>query len=93
MHSIGRGIDYRRVGEHFRATVKRAGITAPGRLPRLPPPRLASMLISNGLNVVFVSRQFGHANPNITLSTYAHLWGKQTTRRPRARHSKQATQR
>ena len=34
------------------------------------------MLISNGLNVVFVSRQFGHANPNITLSTYAHLWGQ-----------------
>lgn len=34
------------------------------------------MLISNGLNVVFVSRQLGHANPNVTLSTYAHLWGQ-----------------
>jgi integrase len=26
------------------------------------------------LNVVFVSRQLGHANPNITLGVYAHLF-------------------
>jgi hypothetical protein len=25
-----------------------------------------------GLNVVFISRQPGHANPTVTLSTYAH---------------------
>ena len=34
----------------------------------------ASLLISRGLNVVFVSRQLGHANPNITLEVYAHLF-------------------
>ena len=36
----------------------------------------ASLLISNGLNVVFVSRQLGHANANITLGVYAHLFGQ-----------------
>jgi integrase len=36
----------------------------------------ASMLIAAGLNVVFVSRQLGHANANITLGTYAHLYAQ-----------------
>ena len=36
----------------------------------------ASLLISNGLNVVFVSRQLGHANANITLEVYAHLFAQ-----------------
>jgi hypothetical protein len=27
-----------------------------------------------GLTVVFVTRQLGHANPTVTLSTYAHLF-------------------
>jgi integrase len=36
----------------------------------------ASLLISNGLNVVFVSRQLGRANPNITLGVYAHLFAQ-----------------
>ncbi len=34
------------------------------------------MLIASGLDVVFVSRQLGHANPTVTLSTYAHLFQK-----------------
>jgi integrase len=34
----------------------------------------ASLLIAQGANVVFLSRQLGHANPNITLSVYAHLF-------------------
>lgn len=34
----------------------------------------ASLLIAQGLNVVFVSRQLGHASPSITLSVYAHLF-------------------
>jgi hypothetical protein len=33
-------------------------------------------LIAEGLNVVFVARQLRHANPNVTLSTYAHLFGQ-----------------
>jgi integrase len=40
----------------------------------------ASLLIAEGLDVVFVSRQLGHANPSITLSIYAHLFD-------RARHA------
>ena len=36
----------------------------------------ASLLISAGLNVVYVSRQLGHANPNIILRTYAHLYAR-----------------
>jgi len=34
------------------------------------------MLIAQGLDVVFVSRQLGHANPNITLGVYAHLYAR-----------------
>jgi integrase len=34
----------------------------------------ASLLIAQGLNVTFVSRQLGHANPAITLGIYAHLF-------------------
>ncbi len=33
----------------------------------------ASILVSQGYDVVFVSRQLGHANPAITLKVYAHL--------------------
>jgi integrase len=33
----------------------------------------ASLLIGTGLDVVYVSRQLGHASPNVTLGVYAHL--------------------
>jgi integrase len=71
----GRGLDYRDVGEAFRAAVKRAGISAAGRLS-LHSLRhtFASLLIARRLDVVFVSRQLGHANPTVTLGTYAHLF-------------------
>ena len=76
-NTIGRGIDYRDVGEDFRATLQRSGIAAPGRLT-LHSFRhgYASLLISSGLNVVYVSRQLGHANPAITLKIYAHLYAQ-----------------
>jgi integrase len=38
----------------------------------------ASMLIREGADVVFVSRQLGHANPAITLIIYAHLFDSET---------------
>jgi integrase len=76
-NGVGRGLDYRKVGEGFRRAVKRAGIRAPGKLTLHSLRHLfASMLISNGLNVVFVSRQLGHANPSVTLGTYAHLFAQ-----------------
>ena len=34
----------------------------------------ASILIAEGNNVVYVSRQMGHAKPSITLNVYAHLF-------------------
>ncbi len=33
-----------------------------------------SILISQGNDVVFVSRQMGHASPSITLDVYGHLF-------------------
>jgi hypothetical protein len=42
----------------------------------------ASILIREGADVVFISRQLGHANPSITLRIHAHLFGadEQATR-------------
>jgi integrase len=36
----------------------------------------ASLLIANGLDVVFVSRQLGHAKATTTLGVYAHLFAQ-----------------
>lgn len=36
----------------------------------------ASQLIDAGIDVVTISRRLGHANPNITLKVYAHLFRK-----------------
>ena len=71
----GRGLDYRDVGEAFRHAVNAAELQAPGKLT-LHSLRhgYAPLLIANGLNVVYVSRQLGHANPGITLEVYAHLF-------------------
>lgn len=35
----------------------------------------ASILLANGVPLIVVSRQLGHANPNITATIYAHLLG------------------
>jgi integrase len=74
-NTLGRPLDYRDVGKGFRSAVERSGVSAAGRLS-LHSLRhgFASLLIAKGLNVVFVSRQLGHANPTITLGTYAHLF-------------------
>jgi integrase len=73
-NTLGRGLDYRDVGEGFRQAVRRSGLQAPGKLT-LHSLRhtFASLLIARRLDVVFVSRQLGHANPSITLGVYAHL--------------------
>jgi integrase-like protein len=36
----------------------------------------ASVLIANGANVVFVSRQLGHSSPDVTLRVYSHLFDR-----------------
>jgi integrase len=75
--TTGRGLDHRHVGNAFRLAVRRAWLTGPGRLS-LHSLRhgFASLLIANGLDDVFVSRQLGHANATVTLSTYAHLFAR-----------------
>ena len=75
--AAGRSLDYRRVGTAFRPAVQQAGVRGAGRLS-LHSLRhgYASMLIGSGLDVVFVSRQLGHANPGVTLKVYAHLYGR-----------------
>jgi integrase len=39
----------------------------------------ASALIAAGLDVVKISRRLGHADPTVTLRTYAHLFDKADT--------------
>src|SRR5262249_34428706 len=36
----------------------------------------ASQLIDAGVDIVTISKRLGHAKPNITLGTYAHLFRK-----------------
>jgi integrase len=60
--------------------MERAGLDGDGR-PRLRFHDLrhcfASLLIAEGLDGVYVSRQLGHANPAITFSVYAKLFDRQ----------------
>ncbi len=67
--------------------LERAGLAGDGR-PRLRFHDLrhtfASLLVAQGADVVFVSRQLGHANPSITLSVYSHLFD-------RARHAERTS--
>jgi integrase len=49
----------------------------------------ASLLIAQGLDVVYVSRTLGHADPSITLKRYAHLWDA-TAHSERARAAQDA---
>jgi integrase len=73
----GRCLDYRKVGDAFRLAVRRTGIREDGRLS-LHSLRhgFASLLIAEGLDIVFVSRQLGHADASVTLSVYAHLFAR-----------------
>jgi integrase len=36
----------------------------------------ASLLVAEGLNIVYVSRQLGHATPSFTLNVYLHLFDR-----------------
>jgi integrase len=64
----------RHAGDNFRIAVRRSGVRADGRLSMHSPRHgYASLLIADGIDIVYVSRQLGHANPGITLKVYAHL--------------------
>lgn len=34
----------------------------------------ASLLVAQGGNVVYISRQLGHSSPSVTLDVYSHLF-------------------
>jgi integrase len=91
-NTIGRGRDYRDVGEGFRSAIKKAGLAGDGKRLILHSLRhtFASLLIAQGLNIVFVSRQLGHANATITLEVYAHLF-EQADHATAARNALDAT--
>jgi integrase len=84
----GRPMNYRNVTRRgFSAAVERAQVNRPGE-PRLRFHDLrhtfASLLVAQGLNVVFISRQLGHASSSFTLDVYSHLFD-------RAQHARQAS--
>ena len=74
---VGRCMDYTAVSSAFRRTVIRSGLEIDGRFS-LHSLRhgYASILISEGLDLLFVGRQLGHAKPTTTLSVYAHFFEK-----------------
>jgi integrase len=62
--------------------LRRAGLVADGdgrSVPLVTPHGLrhtcASIMLARGVPLIVVSRQLGHANPNITATIYAHLLG------------------
>jgi integrase len=75
---VGKGLDRHNVSRRgLAAAVKKATLAEPTRA-KITMHQLrhcfASLLVAQGLNVVFVSRQLGHASPAITLNVYAHLF-------------------
>lgn len=72
------GLDHRNVRNRgFYKPVGKAKLNRPGeRTLTFHDLRhvFASILIAEGNNVVYVSRQMGHAKPSITLNVYAHLF-------------------
>jgi integrase len=85
--ATGAPLHYRNVVRRgLDVAVQRAGL---GNEPRLRFHDLrhtfASLLIAEGLDVVFVSRQLGHASTSVTLDVYAHLFDRESHgRRARA---------
>jgi integrase len=75
----GTPLNWRNV-EHrgFDHALERAKLTRPDGKPVLHDCRhtFASLLIAQGLDIVFISRQLGHANPATTLRIYAHQFDR-----------------
>jgi integrase len=85
---VGTPLYWRNVSKRgLEVAVKRAGLDCDGRARlRFHDLRhtFASLLIAEGSNVVFASRQLGHASPRMNLDVYAHLFD-------RAEHAQRAS--
>lgn len=85
----GRPLYYRNLIRGLRLALAKAGLDADGQ-PRLRFYDLrhthASLLIAQGLNIVFISHQLGHASPSFTLDVYGGLFD-------RAEHARRARDR
>jgi integrase len=68
----GRTMGYWVLQDKFEATATTAGVE--GVTPHAMRHTFASILISEGRSVEFVSRQLGHAHTSTTLDTYSHLF-------------------
>ena len=57
--------------------LRRAGLVDADGVPLVTPHGLrhtaASLMLAAGVPLIVVSRQLGHANPNVTAQVYAHL--------------------
>src|SRR3954452_12933447 len=78
--ATGRPMYYRNVSRRgLTAAIVKAGLAHEGE-PRLRFHDLrhtyASLLIAQGLNVVFISRQLGHASASMTLDVYGGLFDR-----------------
>lgn len=80
----GGGLDHRNIGRVWHGIRAAAKLAEP--MPRFHDLRhtAASLWISEGSDVVYVSRVLGHSSPSITLDVYADLFD-------RARHEEKAT--
>ncbi len=67
----GLPVDADRFGHQWRTACRAAGV--PGLRYHALRHTFASTLLSRGVSVKAVADWLGHANPNITLTTYAHL--------------------
>ena len=65
------------MGEACRVAIRRSGVASSGRLS-LHSLRhgYASLLIGQGLPLLFISRQLGHSKPSMTLNVYAHEFAR-----------------
>lgn len=82
--ATGGGLDHRNIVRVWHGIREAAQLAAPA--PRFHDLRhtAASLWISEGSDVVYVSRVLGHSSPSITLDVYADLFD-------RARHEEKAT--
>ena len=87
----GRAMNAHSPNQALARALARAGLVDAAGMPLVSPHGLrhttASLMLAAGVPLIVVSRQLGHANPNITAQVYAHLLGDERSirRRPASR--------